>query len=72
MVRDGETGWLVPPEDPEALAAAIRAVAADEDEVERRGRESRRRFELEYRPERIAAIWEDAVTRPVERREERG
>jgi glycosyltransferase involved in cell wall biosynthesis len=28
LVRDGETGWLVPPADPDALAAAIAAAAA--------------------------------------------
>jgi glycosyltransferase involved in cell wall biosynthesis len=29
LVRDGETGILVPPRDPPALAAAIRRLAAD-------------------------------------------
>jgi glycosyltransferase involved in cell wall biosynthesis len=67
VVRDGETGWLVPPEDPAALASALAALAADPAEGERRGREGRRRFELDHRPEKVAAIWEDTVTRPLER-----
>ena len=51
-VRDGETGWLVPPDDPGALADAIRAaLGASEDERERMacaGRDHvRRLFSLE-------------------------
>lgn len=34
-VRDGETGLLVPPEDPEAVAAAIRRAVADDGLVDR-------------------------------------
>jgi glycosyltransferase involved in cell wall biosynthesis/peptidoglycan/xylan/chitin deacetylase (PgdA/CDA1 family) len=41
VVVDGETGWLVPPEDPAALAAAIIACAADPAEGARRGRAGR-------------------------------
>lgn len=37
VVRDGDTGWLVPPEDPEALAAALIAAAADPEEARARG-----------------------------------
>ena len=42
MVRPGETGWLVPPEDPQALAAAIREALADPAEAHRRA--------LQWRP----------------------
>lgn len=36
MVRPGETGWLVPPEDSQALAAAITQALADPGEARRR------------------------------------
>ncbi len=36
VVRDGETGWLVPPEEPEALAAAIVDALSHPEERERR------------------------------------
>lgn len=38
MVGEAEAGWLVPPCDPAALAAALGAAFQDPDEVERRGR----------------------------------
>lgn len=41
--RDGETGVLVPPGDPEALAAALGRLLADADERERIGRAGRAR-----------------------------
>src|SRR4051794_27213312 len=37
IVRDGETGWLVEPDDAQALAAALAAAANDADERRRRG-----------------------------------
>jgi glycosyltransferase involved in cell wall biosynthesis len=37
VVRDGDTGWLVPPEDPAALAGALIAAAGDLDEARARG-----------------------------------
>lgn len=38
VVIEGETGWLVPPEDPTALAAAIVACVSDPEEAARRAR----------------------------------
>ena len=43
-----ETGALVPPDDPEALAAAIQALLADEPARTERGRAARERAESEY------------------------
>jgi glycosyltransferase involved in cell wall biosynthesis len=37
VVRDGDTGWLVPPEDPPALADALLAAAGDATAREERG-----------------------------------
>jgi glycosyltransferase involved in cell wall biosynthesis/peptidoglycan/xylan/chitin deacetylase (PgdA/CDA1 family) len=53
VVRDGETGWLVPPEDPRRLADAIVEAGANLDEAARRGRLGRRLIEEEFDPERL-------------------
>ncbi|MEX2024498.1 MAG: glycosyltransferase, partial [Thermoleophilaceae bacterium] len=42
IVEDGSTGWLVPPDDEVALAAAIEAAIEDGDERERGGGAARR------------------------------
>jgi glycosyltransferase involved in cell wall biosynthesis len=44
-VVDGQTGLLVPPQDPPALAAAIRRLAGDRDLRHRLGRAGRERVE---------------------------
>lgn len=44
----GQAGWLVPPQDPSALAAAIAAAVADPQEVEARGRRGRARLEERF------------------------
>lgn len=38
MLRSGETGWLVPPGNPEALASALRDVLASPDQARQMGR----------------------------------
>jgi len=57
VVIDGETGWLVPPEDPSQLAAALRVVLDDGEEAARRGDAGRRRLEREFTPRAAAEIW---------------
>jgi glycosyltransferase involved in cell wall biosynthesis len=47
------SGRLVPPGDPEALAAALDAVLADPAAAEAMGRAARRRFEERFRAERM-------------------
>jgi glycosyltransferase involved in cell wall biosynthesis len=45
LVVDGETGFLVPPGDPEALAEALRRVVADDELRRRLGAGGRERAE---------------------------
>ena len=66
VVVDGETGWLVPPEDPAALARALAAVLADPGEARRRGEAGRRRVAERYRPAVAAASWRAAIERSSE------
>lgn len=61
VVLDGETGWLVPPEDPPRLAAALRQALADPAEAQRRGAAGRRRVEEEYTPRAAAERWLSTV-----------
>jgi glycosyltransferase involved in cell wall biosynthesis len=58
LVVDGETGFLVPPDDVEALAAAIGRAFADRDELGRRGYErARSEFSVERMASRTAALY---------------
>ncbi|HEX2252998.1 MAG TPA: glycosyltransferase family 4 protein [Thermoanaerobaculia bacterium] len=57
VVVDGESGWLVPPEDPDALAAVLAALEADPEEARHRGEAGRRRVEERFRPHHAAAAW---------------
>lgn len=61
-VRHGETGLLVPPHSPAALAAAARALLTDADRRLRMGAAGRRRVEREFTwratAERTAALYE--------------
>jgi len=41
VLRDGETGWLVPAQQPERLAEALEQALADPAERARRGRNAR-------------------------------
>ncbi|MCX4538319.1 glycosyltransferase [Streptomyces sp. NBC_01669] len=47
-VADGETGLVVPPRDPEALAAALRTLLTDGELADRMGRAGRRRVVEKY------------------------
>jgi glycosyltransferase involved in cell wall biosynthesis len=61
VVEDGRTGWLVPPEDPRALAAALIEVLERPEEARRRGEEGRRRVDERFRPRNAVAAWKQAV-----------
>lgn len=71
VVLDPESGWLVPPEDPPALAAAIQELLGDPEGARRRGDRGRRRLEERYRPAVIAASWESIVGTALAKREGR-
>lgn len=54
VISHGETGLLVPPEDPVALADALERLAKDPDEIGRLGRNARSHIEREYAISEIA------------------
>ncbi len=72
VVEDGRTGWLVPPEDPGALAAALAEVIGRPDEARRRGEEGRRRVDERFRPANAAAAWMKAVVQESQDAREQG
>jgi glycosyltransferase involved in cell wall biosynthesis len=55
IVRDGETGLVVPPRDPAALAAAIGRLAGDAGLRRRLGEAARSRYLKQFDPARAAA-----------------
>jgi colanic acid biosynthesis glycosyl transferase WcaI len=57
LVRSAEAGIAVPPEDPEALGAAIRALAADPAEAARLGANGRRYIEQNLSWPALTAAW---------------
>jgi glycogen synthase len=65
VVVDGETGWLVPPGDPAALAEALRGALGDPVRARRMGEAGRRRVEAHFSWDRIAdrtlAVYRDAI-----------
>ena len=61
VVLDGETGWLVPSEDPPRLAAALTEVLDDPSEAVRRGQAGRSRVLSEYTPAKAAELWSRLV-----------
>jgi glycosyltransferase involved in cell wall biosynthesis len=66
LVRDGETGALVPPEDPAALAGAIERVLGDDGRwgtMARRARELARGYGWETHLERLETILAEASNR---------
>ncbi|GAA4819546.1 glycosyltransferase [Streptomyces ziwulingensis] len=52
-VADGETGLIVPPRDPEALAAALRTLLTDDELADRMGRAARARVVEKYDWQRL-------------------
>ncbi len=55
VVTDGETGYLVDPDDPAGVARALSTLAGDRDRLARMGRAARRRYEAQPGWEETAA-----------------
>jgi D-inositol-3-phosphate glycosyltransferase len=66
-IRDGETGYLVPPRDPDALARRLRGILRRPRMAERMGLAARERVEREFTwplvAERTAALYDEVLTR---------
>jgi glycosyltransferase involved in cell wall biosynthesis len=64
IVLDGETGWLVPADDRDALAAALAAAVEDPEERRRRGalasEDARAKYSWPALAERVADVYDAA------------
>lgn len=64
-VADGETGFLVPPDDLATFGAALEALLGDEEEARRLGEAARRRSEEEFSPasaaRQLRQLWTEVV-----------
>jgi glycosyltransferase involved in cell wall biosynthesis len=71
LVRDGENGLLVPPDDPDALAEALSRLRRDRALADRLGRQAARTIEREHRPdlasEELRGWLADRATGPTPR-----
>jgi glycosyltransferase involved in cell wall biosynthesis len=65
------SGWLVPPDDPAALATAIQAVVADPVTARRRARALLARLRSEFAPavqaDRLLSVWRGLAATPPPR-----
>ena len=59
VVSQGQTGWLVPPQSPEAMAEAILKLARDPARAVEMGRAGRARVEQEFDVRAVAARYEE-------------
>ncbi|HYK81855.1 MAG TPA: glycosyltransferase family 4 protein [Gemmatimonadales bacterium] len=64
-VRDGDTGFLVPPEDPAAFAAAILRLLVDRALAERLGRNGRRAVETYFNWDRVVRDLRDIAAQTI-------
>ena len=65
LVADGETGYIVPPRDPAAFAAALERLLREADRRARFGQAARRRalerFSLSHQVDQMIAVWEKVL-----------
>jgi glycosyltransferase involved in cell wall biosynthesis len=61
LVIPGETGLLVPPDDPDALRGALRALLTDQATRERMGRAARKRAENDYGWAMVASAYQSML-----------
>lgn len=69
VVSDRVTGWLVPAEDPAALAEVVSQLQRQPEEAQRRGAAGRLRLDEHFRPERAVELWEQHVGAAASRHE---
>lgn len=55
VVEHGESGWIVPPNEPAAIAAALRDILSRPEELRRRAQPARRRYDALFGTEAAAA-----------------
>ena len=76
LIRGGETGLLVPPDEPLLLARAIAELLVDRQYRERLGSAAKTLIEREFSAERMAAgylrVYEDSMTIPVDKAQSKG
>jgi glycosyltransferase involved in cell wall biosynthesis len=74
VAENGESAWIVPPEDPAALAAAMRACAGDASERDRRVAQARELARVNHDPKararRYVALYETLLARVLNPRAE--
>ena len=72
IVRDGESGWLIPPDDQQALTAALIEAATDPRERHRRGQqaatEAQRNYGWTTIATRITDLYQEVIARRSPRR----
>ena len=61
MINDGESGYLVPPKDPQQLAARLVSLLSDPQTARRMGRAGRDRVEAEFDLDRSVAAAQQAI-----------
>ena len=61
LIDDGVHGWLVPPDDPVALAYAIDAALGDIAEARRRGELARQRVAAQFNVDAMVDAWEQIL-----------
>lgn len=66
LVKDGETGWLVPPRNPHALAQAIREALSNPEEARRRAENAYTHLLANFTVEKQVDKWEQAIQAAVE------
>jgi len=65
VVLDGQTGVLVPPRDPPAMAKAIIGLLGDMSGCQQLGRAGRQRVEKHFTSRRMVAAYEKLYTTPI-------
>lgn len=65
--QDGETGFVVPPEDPQRLADAINTLLDQPDLANTMGKNARRRYETHFTPEVMAGAYTTLYQRLLDR-----